>query len=65
MQTMEEQASRSASQQNELKEELQLTKDNYESQITQLTEHLGVMNDKFAQKQELINELQSRLKAKK
>lgn len=49
----------------ELKEELDLTKENYETQLTQLSEHLAIMNEKIAEKQELINELQLKIKGKK
>lgn len=48
-----------------LKEEFDLTKENYETQLTQLSEHLAIMNEKIAEKQELINDLQLKLKGKK
>jgi len=48
-----------------LKEELDLTKESYENKLTQLSEHLALMNDKIAEKQELINEMQAKFKSKK
>jgi len=49
----------------EIKEELDLTKHNYESQLTQFAEHLANLNDKIAEKQECIVELQAIIKSAK
>jgi len=43
-------------------EDLQLTKSNYESQLSTMTEHLANMNDKLSMQQENIDQLQYQLK---
>jgi hypothetical protein len=46
-----------------LREEMELTKANYEGQLTQFAEHLANLNDKIADKQEAIVELQAIIKS--
>lgn len=62
---LQQQLGTSLKREGELREELELTKGSYETQLTELSEHLAIMNDKIAEKQELINELQIKIKTRK
>ena len=45
----------------ELQEELQCTKNNYETQLSTLTEHLATMNEKLAEQKDQIDQLNYQL----
>jgi len=48
----------------EVKEELQLTKDNYETQLSSMTEHVAGLNDKLTGQEEKIEQLNYQLSSK-